>query len=144
MSANLVGALDVHASYPASAAQAPARRQLDPRFHTPDQARLPPAEADLLDPGQPPLPLGARDQALGRASNVELVPTPTYAQLQLPEPDESHFGPIGEFVVKNADYLDWGAFAQAMAEHIRYRNDPTGAANDSSELTGGCAWPPEP
>ena len=55
-------------------------------------------------------------------SNVELVPTPTYASYL--NRIESHFGAIGEFVVKNADYLDWDAFALAMASHIRYRNDP--------------------
>lgn len=27
-------------------------------------------------------------------------------------------------VVNNADYLDWGAFAFALAEHVRYRNGP--------------------
>jgi hypothetical protein len=53
---------------------------------------------------------------------VELVPTPTYASYL--NRIESHFGPISEFVVKNADYLDWDAFGLAMAEHIRYRNDP--------------------
>ena len=55
-------------------------------------------------------------------NNVELVPTPTYASYL--NRIESHFGAIGEFVVKNADYLDWDAFGFAMAEHIRYRNEP--------------------
>jgi Homeodomain-like domain len=55
-------------------------------------------------------------------SNVELVPTPTYASYL--NRIESHFGPIGEFVVKNADYLDWDSFGLAMANHISYRNDP--------------------
>lgn len=54
--------------------------------------------------------------------NVELVPTPTYASYL--NRIESHFGAISEFVVKNADYLDWDAFGLAMAEHIRYRNEP--------------------
>jgi hypothetical protein len=36
----------------------------------------------------------------------------------------SHFGAIGEFVVKNADYLDWDSFALAIAHHISYRNHP--------------------
>jgi hypothetical protein len=56
------------------------------------------------------------------ASNVELVPTPTYASFL--NRIESHFGAIDAFVCKNADYLDWDAFAHAMAQHIRYRNDP--------------------
>ncbi len=55
-------------------------------------------------------------------NNVELVPTPTYASHL--NRIESHFGAIGEFVVKNADYLDWDSFAIAMANHISYRNDP--------------------
>ena len=32
--------------------------------------------------------------------------------------------PINEFVVKNADYLDWDAFAHALARHIHHRNGP--------------------
>jgi len=31
---------------------------------------------------------------------------------------------ISEFVVKNSDYLDWDACTHAMAQHIRYRNEP--------------------
>ena len=46
--------------------------------------------------------------------------TPTYASYL--NRIESHFGPIGEFVVKNADYLDWDAFGYALANHVRYRN----------------------
>ena len=55
-------------------------------------------------------------------NNVELVPTPTYASYL--NRIESHFGAIGEFVVKNADYLDWDSFALAITKHISYRNDP--------------------
>ena len=53
---------------------------------------------------------------------IELVPTPTYASYL--NRVEAHFGPIAEFVVKNADYLDWDAFAHALARHISYRNGP--------------------
>ena len=56
------------------------------------------------------------------ASNVELVFTPTYASFL--NRIECHFWGIGEFVIKNADYADWGALAKAMADHIRYRNGP--------------------
>ncbi len=56
------------------------------------------------------------------ASNVELVFTPTYASFL--NRIECHFWGIGEFVVKNADYLDWDAFAHALARHITYRNGP--------------------
>ena len=56
------------------------------------------------------------------ASNVELVPTPTYASFL--NRIESTFGAIDEFVCKNADYLDWDAFGFALADHVRHRNNP--------------------
>jgi transposase len=55
-------------------------------------------------------------------SNVELVPTPTYASYL--NRIECHFWAIGEFVVKNADYDNWDQLALAMARHISYRNGP--------------------
>jgi DDE superfamily endonuclease len=55
-------------------------------------------------------------------SNIELVPTPTYASYL--NRIECHFGPIQEFVFNNADYLDWGAVSFALARHVRYRNGP--------------------
>jgi transposase len=55
-------------------------------------------------------------------NNVELVPTPTYASYL--NRIESHFGTIGEFVIKNADYLDWDSFGFAIANHISHRNQP--------------------
>jgi transposase len=55
-------------------------------------------------------------------NNIELVPTPTYASYL--NRVECHFLPISEFVVKNADYLDWDAFAHALARHVTYRNGP--------------------
>ena len=55
-------------------------------------------------------------------NRIELVPTPTYASYL--NRVECHFGPIAQFVVNNADYLDWDAFAFALAEHVRYRNGP--------------------
>jgi hypothetical protein len=96
--------------------------QLGPCLHAPDPARLSPLDADPLDPGQPLLPLDAGDPRLGCRNNVELIPTPTYASYL--NRIESHFGAIGEFVVKNADYLDWDSFALAMGKHISYRNAP--------------------
>jgi transposase len=54
--------------------------------------------------------------------NIELVPTPTYASYL--NRVECHFLPISEFVVNNADYLDWNAFAHALARHVVYRNGP--------------------
>ncbi len=56
------------------------------------------------------------------AHNIELVPIPTYASYL--NRIEAHFRPINEFVVSNADYLDWDAFAHALARHIQHRNGP--------------------
>jgi len=53
-------------------------------------------------------------------NNIELVATPTYASYL--NPVECHFSAISQFVVCNADYLDWDAFAFALARHITYRN----------------------
>jgi transposase len=55
-------------------------------------------------------------------NNIELVPTPTYASYL--NRIESTFGAIDEFVCNNADYLDWDAFGHALADHVRYRNNP--------------------
>ena len=49
-------------------------------------------------------------------------PTPTYASYL--NPVECHFFPIQEFVVSNADYIDWDAFAWALARHVQHRNGP--------------------
>ncbi|HWQ23345.1 MAG TPA: IS630 family transposase [Gaiellaceae bacterium] len=54
------------------------------------------------------------------ANRIELVPTPTYASYL--NPVECHFSALSQFVVCNADYLDWDAFGVALAEHVRYRN----------------------
>jgi transposase len=55
-------------------------------------------------------------------NNIELVPIPTYASYL--NRIEAHFRPITEFVVNNADYLDWDSFAHALARHIQHRNGP--------------------
>jgi transposase len=55
-------------------------------------------------------------------NRIEPVAIPTYASYL--NPVESHFGAITEFVVNNADYLDWDAFAWALARHVTYRNGP--------------------
>jgi transposase len=61
-------------------------------------------------------------RVFAEANNIELVATPTYASYL--NRVECHFLPISEFVVKNADYLDWDAFAHALARHVCYRNGP--------------------
>jgi transposase len=61
-------------------------------------------------------------RAYAAANNIELVPTPTYASYL--NPVECHFFPISEFVVNNADYVDWDAFAWALARHVKHRNGP--------------------
>jgi transposase len=118
----LVGALDVHAGY-LRARLRPRRdgastltfmRQI--RLAYPRSTRIYWIQDNLSCHWTPAI------RGWAEQSNVELVPTPTYASYL--NRIESHFGAIGEFVVKNADYLDWDAFAHAMAEHIRYRNDP--------------------
>lgn len=53
-------------------------------------------------------------------NRIELVPTPTYASYL--NPVECHFSALSQFVVCNADYLDWDAFGYALARHVRYRN----------------------
>ena len=53
-------------------------------------------------------------------NNIELVPTPTYASYL--NPVECHFSALSQFVVCNADYIDWDAFGYALAHHVRYRN----------------------
>ncbi len=59
-------------------------------------------------------------RAFAADNRIELVPTPTYASYL--NPVECHFSALTAFVVANADYLDWDAFAYAPAHHIRYRN----------------------
>ena len=56
------------------------------------------------------------------ANKIELVATPTYASYL--NPVECHFSAIGQFVVCNADYLDWDAANWALARHIQHRNGP--------------------
>jgi len=59
-------------------------------------------------------------RAYASANKIELVPTPTYASYL--NPVECHFAALTQFVVANADYLDWDAFGHALAQHVRYRN----------------------
>lgn len=59
-------------------------------------------------------------RAFAAANKIELVATPTYASYL--NPVECHFSAITQFVVANADYLDWDSFAFALARHITYRN----------------------
>lgn len=61
-------------------------------------------------------------RAFAAANRIELVATPTYASYL--NPVECHFFPISEFVVNNADYVDWDAFAWALARHVQHRNGP--------------------
>jgi transposase len=118
----LVGALDVHAGY-LRARLRPTRngastlvfmRQI--RLAYPRSRRIYWIQDNLSCHWTPAI----RDWATD--NNVELVPTPTYASYL--NRIESHFGAISEFVVKNADYLDWDSFALAIGKHISYRNDP--------------------
>jgi transposase len=53
-------------------------------------------------------------------SNVEFVPTPTYASFL--NRIESNFAAVSDFVVKNADYPDWPTLQKALADYTRLRN----------------------
>ena len=59
-------------------------------------------------------------RAFAAGNRIELVATPTYASYL--NPVECHFSALTQFVVANADYLDWDAFGYALANHVRYRN----------------------
>jgi transposase len=61
-------------------------------------------------------------RSFAASNRIELVATPTYASYL--NPVECHFFPITEFVVNNADYVDWDAFAWALARHVQHRNGP--------------------
>jgi transposase len=53
-------------------------------------------------------------------NRIELVATPTYASYL--NPVECHFSVLTQFVVADADYIGWDAFAFALARHVTYRN----------------------
>jgi hypothetical protein len=59
-------------------------------------------------------------RAYAAANRIELVPPPTDASYL--NPVECHFSALTQFVVANADYLDWDAFRSALARHITCRN----------------------
>jgi hypothetical protein len=61
-------------------------------------------------------------------NNIELVPIPTYASYL--NRVEAQFRPINEFVVSNADYLDWDA---------RSRADSRGSPGCSVRISPLCA-----
>jgi len=118
----LLGALDVHASY--LRARLRPRRDGNSTLAFMRQIRLAYPRSRTIYWIQDNLSCHWTPaiRAWAEHNNVELVPTPTYASYL--NRIESHFGAIGEFVVKNADYLDWDSFALAMSKHIGYRNDP--------------------
>src|SRR5262245_35804243 len=62
-------------------------------------------------------------RSFAAANKIELVATPTYASYL--NPVECHFSALSQFVVCNADYLDWDAFGYALAHDISYRNTAT-------------------
>jgi transposase len=59
-------------------------------------------------------------RSFAAGNRIELVATPTYASYL--NPVECHFSALSQFVVCNADYLDWDAFGYALARHVCYRN----------------------
>src|SRR5438876_341056 len=118
----LVGALDVHADYLRIRAR-PRRNGASTltfmktiRLAYPRRIRIYWIQDGLSSHWTPAI------RTYAEANNIELVPTPTYASYL--NRIEATFGAIDEFVCKNADYLDWDAFGNALADHIRYRNSP--------------------
>ena len=118
------GALDVHADRLRLRLEAPRRRLRHAGVHAPGPHLLPAPDQAVLDPGQPVGQLDPRREFAAQ-SNIELVPLPTYASYL--NRIQAYFRPIIEFVVNNADYLDWDAFAHALAVHVLHRN---GCARD--------------
>ena len=118
----LIGALDVHADYlrgrlrPRRDGATTLECMREIRLAYPAARRIYWIQDNLSAHWTPAI------RAFAEASNLKLVPTPTYASYL--NRIESHFGAISEFVVKNADYPDWDSFGLAMANHIRYRNTP--------------------
>jgi transposase len=118
----LVGALDVHADYlrirprPCRNGASTLAFMKKIRLAYPKPIRIYWIQDGLSSHWTPEIRTWAADK------NIELVPTPTYASYL--NRIESTFGAIDEFVCKNADYLDWDAFAHALAEHVRHPNSP--------------------
>jgi transposase len=118
----LVGALDVHADYLRIRAR-PRRNGVSTlafmkqiRLAYPQRIRIYWIQDGLSSHWT------AEIRSWAAANNVELVATPTYASFL--NRIEATFGALDEFVCKNADYLDWDAFEHALANHVRYRNNP--------------------
>jgi Rhodopirellula transposase. len=118
----LVGALDVHADYlrirprPRRNGNSTLTFMRQIRLAYPKQIRLYWIQDGLSSHWTPDI------RTYADANNIELVPTPTYASYL--NRIEATFGAIDEFVCKNADYLDWDAFAHALADHVQHRNSP--------------------
>lgn len=117
----VMGAYDVHADR----LRVPLKRRRRGSDNVASWARsglLPAAAADLLDHDNPSADWTPGIGDYAQANNIELVPTATHASYL--NRIECHFLPISEFLVKNADYLNWDAFAHALARHVTYRNGP--------------------
>ena len=117
------GAYDVHADRLRLQAAPSARRRRHARLPAHDPLAATRAGCASTGSRTASRPTGPPTSASSPPSNnVELVPIPTYASYL--NRIEAHFRPINEFVVSNADYLDWDAFAHALARHIQHRNGP--------------------
>ena len=118
----LVGALDVHADYlrirsrPRRNGRSTLTFMQTIRLAYPRSLRIYWIQDGLSSHWTPEI------RAFADANNIELVPTPTYASYL--NRIEATFGSIDEFVCKNADYLDWDSFSDALAAHVRHRNSP--------------------
>lgn len=132
----LVGALDVHADYLRIRAR-PRRNGLSTlafmkliRLAYPKQIRIYWIQDGLSSHWTPAI----REYA--DTSNIELVPTPTYASYL--NRIEATFGALDEFVCKNSDYLDWDAFGHALAANVQHRNSPAERERRKLEAARRC------
>jgi transposase len=118
----LVGALDVHADYlrirprPRRNGNSTLAFMKLIRLAYPKRIRIYWIQDGLSSHWTPAI------RAYADSNNIELVATPTYASYL--NRIESTFGALDEFVCKNADYLDWDAFAHTLADHVQLRNSP--------------------
>ena len=79
-------------------------------------------------------------RAFAAGHRIELVATPTYASYL--NPVECHFFPITEFVVNNADYVDWDASPARSPATSATATDRT-ATNASASSKPATRSPPD-
>jgi hypothetical protein len=61
-------------------------------------------------------------EALASSPSREASESAPFVEKQHSGPVECQFFPISEFVVNNADYVNWDTFAWPLARHVQHRN----------------------